>query len=193
MSRRINKQCPKPSCGQKKFNERELFSHYRKFHMINELACAECFAEFAQVSELSNHFAKLHPSLNEFRYIAEGVKNEGTNYRGYEILQKQNVPIEKNYTPSDDRIKCSLCPKHQSFETTTKLHWHCFLSHAEDFVTCARCEMPFSSLALLKDHYPDYCCPVRIQSKKIVLHTHLVLNNSLLLSNMSFFGTEIFG
>lgn len=164
MSRRVSKICPKTDCAEKKFNERELFSHYRKFHMINELVCTECFAEFAQVPELSDHFEKWHPSLNEFRYIDEAVKDDGNNYRGYEILPKKSAPIEPKLESIDDRFGCCLCT--QSFQSMTKRLWHCFIYHPGQFVTCAHCEGIFRSIYFLKEHYTN--CPLKPNDSKKV-------------------------
>lgn len=166
MSRRINKQCPRPECAQKKYDERELFSHYKNAHMIYEFACAECFTQCAELYELSNHFENVHPSLQQFRYIV-AEKKDNLKYPGYEILQRIKSPTEPKHKPNDGELSCLLCSG--SFKTTELLQIHCISSHEGNFLTCSRCLIPLPSLVLLKNHY---CQPkpnkvsVQIQCKE---------------------------
>lgn len=169
MSRRINKNCPRPDCAQKKYDERELFSHYKNAHMIYEFACAECFTQFAEVSELSNHFENLHPSLEHFRYIA-AEKKDGLSYPGYEILQRIKLPPEPKHTPREGRFLCSLCSG--LYKTVELLQIHCITSHEGNFLTCSRCLIPLPSLVVLKDHI---CQP---KPNKVSIRVHCEENNS---------------
>lgn len=175
MSRRINKQCPRPECAQKQYDERALFSHYKNAHMIYEFACAECFTQFEGLPDLSNHFESVHPSLHQFRYIAAG-KKDNLNYCGYEILQRIKSPPEPKHTRNDGHYSCLLCSR--TFNTTELLQVHCVSTHEGKFITCSKCLIPLPSLVVLKGHY---CQPkpnkvsVRIhcKEKKILLYSQL--------------------